>query len=69
MGTASVEARQELVDKIKHRSDIKIVDITHFGEGFYLVKVESDELPAGYHGMQSIYFEDDRVKFRRDLDV
>ena len=69
MGTASIEAKQDLIDKIKLRTDVFIVDITHFGEGFYLVKVESDTLPAGYNGMQNIYFEDDKVKFRQDLDV
>jgi hypothetical protein len=69
MGTAHIEAKQELVDKINLRSDVFITDITNFGEGFFLVKVESEALPDGYHGLQNLYFEDDTVKFRKDLDV
>ena len=69
MGTAHIEAKQELVDKIKIRDDVFIVDIAHFGEGFFMVKVESDALPDGYNGLQQLYFEDNKVKFRKDVDV
>jgi hypothetical protein len=46
------------------RSDVQFDD-----EGTRILRVISDKLRPGYHGMQSLIVEGHKVRFARDVDV
>jgi hypothetical protein len=46
------------------RSDVQFDD-----EGTRLLRVISNKLQPGYHGMQSLVVEGDKVRFAKDVDV
>lgn len=49
MGTAHVLADSSVIERLERNADnISIVDKSFFGEGLWLILVESSQLPDGY---------------------
>jgi hypothetical protein len=44
-------------------------DVQFDDEGIRILRVISNKLEPGYHGMQSLVVESDKVRFAKDVDV
>jgi hypothetical protein len=69
MGTATVELYPDRVDEMRQIAGVRIIRETDMGDGIVLLLVETDLLPAGYHGQMDAILEDDTVRFRRSCDT
>lgn len=63
-----VEVSQSLLNFLQDRDDIKIITQTYFGDGYYLLLVESSLIRHEW-GISNIIVEDDTIRFSRDSDT
>ncbi len=67
MGQAHILMFHEYYETISKL--VTVISYSDFGDGTFIALIETPLLPEGYHGVQDIILEDDRVRFRKDLDV
>lgn len=74
MGTAHCSVSPAFYKELQERETqlpLTIIRATDFGDGTYLLLIESAVLPPGYHGVQDLILDrqTNSLRFRMDLDV
>lgn len=71
-GQAHVELHVHVVERLRrdHAKDVQILQVSDPSDGIVVVLLAAGALPDGYHGVQSLFFnERGEVAFRKDQDT
>jgi hypothetical protein len=71
-GQAHVELHVHVVERLRreHSQDVQLLQVSNPSDGIVVVLLASNKLPAGYHGVQNLFFnERGEVAFRKDQDT